>query len=270
MPKTQTDDGIDLHYRLDDFRDPWIGDPGDTILLFPGFARNMKWWVQWVPALSRKYRVLRIDTRGCGESQVPPEGAEWSPDRIARDVLNVIDHLGIQKIHWVGFESGGLWGVVFAVNYPDRIKSLTLCNTPGGRGSGHFASSSERPSPGGIIKKMGLKQWLTETTPGRIDLSLADPKMVEWWIEENSTTPTEVAAHIMDAVDGLDVSGMHSKIRVPTLLMASEKGGHPLDEQITAREHIPEARLVVFPNIGEGIQMLIPDRCIAELLRFLE
>jgi 3-oxoadipate enol-lactonase len=260
MPKVRTSDRVEINYQLDDFRDPWVAGPGETIVMSHGFARSMVWWTQWVPALSRRYRVLRYDIRGCGHSSIPPEGAEWSADRIAGDVVDLIDHLSIPRVHWVGFESGGLWGIVFAVNHPDRIASLSLCNTPGGVGTGHFAASGVRAAD--EIRKVGFKQWLIDTRATRMDLALADSRLDKWHIEEHSRTPTGVAAALMDVLEVLDVSGMHSRIRVPTLIMYSDKA--------RVWRTIPNARLVTFPNMAAGIQLLIPDRCTQEVLRFLD
>ena len=267
MPKLRTDDGIDLNYQLDDFRDPWITDPGDTIVMSHGFARSMSWWAQWVPALSRKYRVLRYDVRGCGESSVPPEGDTWSAEQLAKDALDLMDHLGIEKAHWIGFESGGVWGMVFASTYTDRIKSLTVCNTPLriGQSGGIYGTVAK------TIEKVGLKQWLIDTLPGRMDLSLADPKMLEWHLAEHGETPTHVALSIVGIIENLDLSESLPKIQVPTLILVGDRSrGAPLDEQSSMQKKIPNARLVVFPNISAGIHLLIPDRCVEEVLRFLE
>jgi 3-oxoadipate enol-lactonase len=269
MPRVRTDDGQEIHYHIDDFRDPWLAGPGDTILMSHGMCRSMVWWTQWVPALARKYRVLRFDIRGCGKSSVPGGDADWSGDRIAMDVLNLIDHLGIEKIHWVGFESGGLWGVVFAVNHPDRIKSITLCNTPAAIGTGHFTAEGARPSED--VARVGFRQWLIDTKHTRMDLALANPRLAEWHIEEHSKTPTSVAVAINKTLDTLDVSGMHSKIKVPALIMASDKAmSCPPEEQAAVKEKIADSRMVVFPNMAAGIQLLIPDRCTAEVLNFLD
>ena len=241
MPKVRTDDGVEINYRLDDFRDPWIEGPGGTIVMSHGFARSMLWWTQWVPALSRRYRVLRYDIRGCGQSSVPADNAAWSADRIAADVVDVIDHLGIDAVHWVGFEAGGLWGSVFAVNHPDRIKSLTVCNTPAGIGTGHFAASGIAAAD--EIRKVGFPQWLIDTRATRMDLALADPKLDEWHVREHAKTTTEVAAALMDVLEVLDVSTMHSRIRVPTLVMYSDRAKScPPEEQARVWQTIPDAR----------------------------
>ena len=266
MPKMRTDDGVELNYQVDDFRDPWITEPGDTILMSHGLAKSMKWWVQWVPALSRKYRVVRYDIRGCGESSVPPEGATWSVDRLARDALNLIDHLGIEKVHWVGFESGGVWGMVFASTHVDRIKSLTLCN------SQLFVGARRDLSVGSdALEKVGLRQWLVDTNHGRFDLSTVDPKLLEWHVNEQCKTSLQATQSIRLMAEGLDLSEALPKIKVPTLIMVGDRSyPSPLPGQISMRERIPNARLVVFPNAGSSIQLLIPDQCLDAILGFLE
>ena len=55
-----------LYYELADYTDPWRNAP--TIVLQHGFARSSKFWYQWVPYLSRFYKVIRTDLRGLGRS----------------------------------------------------------------------------------------------------------------------------------------------------------------------------------------------------------
>ena len=264
MPKMRTDDGIEIHYHVDDYRDPWATGPDETILLSHGFSRSMKWWIQWVPALSRKYRVLRYDIRGCGQSSIPPEGATWSGERLAKDVLNLIDHLSIQKVHWVSFESGGLWGIVFATSYPDRIKSLSMMTTPYAKG-GRLGESSS------IVREKGLRGWLMDTNRDRLDHSVASPELVEWHLAEHSKTPTPVAVSIMQVVEQTDLTKLLPKIQVPTLMMVGGNSPNRPMEMMRAMEtDIPNTKLVVFPGIGNGIQLLMPDQCIAEVLKHVE
>ena len=271
MPKMRTDDGVELNYHIDDFRDPWITEPGDTILMCHGFAKSMKFWVQWVPALSRKYTVVRYDIRGCGESSVPPEGATWSAERLARDVVNLIDNLAIEKVHWIGFESGGVWGMVFASTYPDRIKSLTLCNSPLLLGEGTILSRGEPIRGSEALEKVGFRQWLVDTRSVRFDLSSVDPKLMEWHISEQSKTTIQVAQSIRRIARSVDISGALPSINVPTLIMVGDRSPpSPLAGQISMQKQIPNARLMVFPSIGSNIQLLIPDRCLDEVLGFLE
>ena len=175
MAKFKTTDGVEIHYHVDDFRDPWIMEPGETILMHHGFARSMKWWVQWVPALSRKYRVLRYDVRGCGESSVPSPEADWSGQRLIKDALDLLNHLKIDKVHWVGFHSGAALGEFFAVTYPERTKSLVLVNGP----FTHSAQQLENFALGekdslAAMEKYGFKEWLKRTNSRRMDVEKAE------------------------------------------------------------------------------------------------
>ena len=266
MPKIRADDGVEIHYHVDDFRDPWISDPPETILMSHGFARSMKWWTQWVPTLSRKYRVVRYDVRGCGQSSVPPEGSTWTPERMAGDPLNLIDHLGIDKVHWVGFESGGVWGMVFASIFPQRISSLTVINTPlfTGETRGDRTISNE-------IEERGLREFLIKTNTQRFDPALTDPNLEEWHLSEQSKTPNHVAASISSIVADADLTPILPAIKAPTLIMVGDRApGRPLESQSAMQQRIPDASLVVFPKVGAGIHLLMPDRCVAEVLKFLE
>lgn len=273
MPKVCTDDGMDIHYKVDDFRDPWADGSDEAIFMHHGFGRNMKWWTQWVPSLSRRHKVVRYDCRGCGESSIPAEDASWSAERIVKDVVALIDHLQIKRIHWIGFESGGIFGIVFAALYPDRVASLTLINTPYKILDQPMSVYAQgQPKPSEAIAKLGLRQWLVETMDVRMDLSLADPRLVEWHVNEHSKTPTHVAVGLFrDIVEVADVSSLLPKVQAPTLIMTGDRSANcPIDDQYYLYDQIPDSRIVVFPGIGGGIQLLIPERCTEETLQFIE
>lgn len=272
MPFARTDDGVDIHYHVDDFRDPWTTEPGESVLLTHGFARSMKWFAQWVPALSRRYSVVRYDVRGCGESSAPPPDAPWSADRLAKDALDLVDHLGIERVHCVGFESGGLWSQVFAIDHPERVMSLTVLNTPSTvaqrditRLRGGFGRKSE------VVEKLGLRRWLTDTFSTRIDMSMAPPGLMEWHIAEQCKTPLHVVLGVNSILETLTLAGKYSMIDAPTLIMVTEGSRNcPLEEQQVVRQQIPNARLVVLDGVAAGAHLLIPDRCTEEVLRFVE
>src|SRR6185503_9663039 len=97
-----TDDGVRLNYVIDDYREPWLGEPAATVLLHHGFTKNLEFWTPFVPSIARRYRVVRYDVRGAGKSSVPPQSSAWTVDRLVKDALNLSDALGIEKVHWGG------------------------------------------------------------------------------------------------------------------------------------------------------------------------
>jgi 3-oxoadipate enol-lactonase len=72
-------------------------------------------WAQQVPDLLQDFQVLRYDTRGHGASDAPK--AEYSIERLGRDVLGLVDSLGGMIGQWLG------------INAPDRLTGLVLANT---------------------------------------------------------------------------------------------------------------------------------------------
>jgi pimeloyl-ACP methyl ester carboxylesterase len=105
-----------------------------------------------------------------------------------------------------------------------------------------------------------------------MDLSKADPKMLEWHLNEHSKTSQFVAVTLMRYVQGRgDVYDKLSEIKVPTLLLAGDKSPLcPLEQQRYMEQQIPNAKLVVFEGFGQGIHLLVPDRCTEEALKFLD
>ena len=120
--------GVELHYYDDDFTDPWRS--ATTMLLQHGFSRSGKFWYNWVPLLSREFRILRPDMRGMGESIIDEDQYEPSLDAFVDDLVSILDHLGIDDVVYVGESFGGILGLNFAHKYPRRTRALVLCNTP--------------------------------------------------------------------------------------------------------------------------------------------
>jgi 3-oxoadipate enol-lactonase len=131
MPQfIQTNDGIRIAYTIDDFTDPWRQAP--TFLLLHAAMGSAKRWYAAVPALCRQYRVVRMDLRGHGDSQVPPEQPPLSMDRLVQDVCELLDHLGCGPAHIVGNSAGGYVAQNLAMTSPERVRSLMLFgSTPG-------------------------------------------------------------------------------------------------------------------------------------------
>src|SRR4051794_22060246 len=93
----QTSDGNRIAYTVDDFSDPWR--PKNTLLLLHAAMGSSKRWYAAVPALARHYRVVRMDLRGHGESQVPAAYQALTMDRLVADVQELLDELDCGMVH---------------------------------------------------------------------------------------------------------------------------------------------------------------------------
>ena len=131
----------------------------------------------WVPHLARDWRVVRLDLRGHGASQVPPPEQELTLERLVADVAELLDHLGVESAHVVGNSAGGYLGQQLAMTRPERVRSLALFgSTPG-------LKNSQAPSWIPQIQAKGLRGFLAETIRDRLPPD-ADPGLVEWFLDE--------------------------------------------------------------------------------------
>ena len=185
MYRTVRVGALDIHYDLADYTPPWSKNPAETFLLYHGYARNMSFWQPWVPLLAGDYRVLRFDARGCGGTTQPADESTYSFDRLAGDAIGLMDVLGIERVHWVGESSGGIVGLTAALRHPDRIKTLTLCDTPFKR-SQHITTTYTlgEGTRAAAFAKHGVGGWCRQTLSYRLDTSRASPEMCEWYIDE--------------------------------------------------------------------------------------
>src|ERR1700738_2977001 len=93
-------DGTRLGYCVDDFTDPWNKAP--VLLLLHAAMGSARRYYAWVPPLSRHYRVVRMDLRGHGSSQIPRADRALTLDRLGRDGTQLVDPLGCAAAPIVG------------------------------------------------------------------------------------------------------------------------------------------------------------------------
>ncbi|MCL6602980.1 MAG: alpha/beta hydrolase [Paenibacillus sp.] len=95
---------------------------GQTVLFLHFSSGNLAQWNGIVPYFMDRYHVVTLDLRGHGKSEKPKTG--YTVDNMAKDVVEVMNHLGIAKAHIVGSSLGGEIALSLAANYPDRILSI--------------------------------------------------------------------------------------------------------------------------------------------------
>lgn len=148
MPMQSFDsDGVRIAY-LDE------GD-GPPVLLIHGFASNSEVnWVGpgWVETLTKAgYRAIALDNRGHGESEKLYDEAAYGAPLMAEDARRLLDHLGIEKAHVVGYSMGARIGAFLTARRPERVASLVLSGmginlVRGVGGAGPIAAALEAES----------------------------------------------------------------------------------------------------------------------------
>ena len=121
MPHHTTDDGCRIAYTLSGPLD------GPPLVLSNSLGTDRGLWAGQIDALSQRRRVLSYDTRGHGASDAPP--GDYSVDRLGRDLLSLLDQVGIARTDLAGVSIGGITGMWLGIHAPDRVRRLVLANT---------------------------------------------------------------------------------------------------------------------------------------------
>lgn len=257
-------DGARMAYDIYDFTDPW--EDKETIVLTHGFSKNRKFWYAWIPALARRYQTIRVDLRGHGESSMPPENFEMSLDPFAADLNEFLDQLGIASAHFCMAEFASSLAVVFANQYPSRLRSLILP----GFGYNWTCSLVDIGDWIKLIKKEGSETWARATVDVRLPAD-ADPLLKQWYVKQQGLVPSWLLVKVFEYVKTVDLTDQLSQIQVPTLILAGENSKQePLDIIKRGAELIPNSELTIIENVPLNVMNGAPEKCIATTIEFLE
>jgi len=253
-------DGLSLTYYVDDFTDPWRR--AQTLLLLHAAMGSARRWFGWVPHLARDWRVVRLDLRGHGASEVPPPQQALGLERLVADVAELLDHLGVEAAHVCGNSAGGYLGQQLAMTRPERVTSLALYgSTPGLR-------NSQAPSWIPQIQAKGMRGFLAETIRDRLPPD-ADPGLVEWFLDEAAKNDPAYIGKFVLLMASYDWSGEVEKIGCPTLVVipGAETVGSLANYDPFGR--LAEEEIRTYDGLPHNICDAVPDRCAADLHDFL-
>lgn len=233
-------DGCHIAYQLD-------GPAGRPVLaLSNSIATDLHMWDGEVGALAERFRVLRYDTRGHGGSGAP--AGAYSLDRLGRDVVELLDHLGLERVHFCGLSLGGFVGQWLGIHAPERIERLVLSNTspylgPAPQWDELIRRTLAAPDLSGLAD-MFLGNWFPPTM-----LETA-PAVVEGFRRTILATRPEGLAGCFAVVRDSDLRRTIALIERPTLVI----GGR--DDTVTLASHseaiaqtIPGAELRILPGV---------------------
>ena len=248
-------------------------DPSPIVLVHAGIADRRMWDSVW-PALTTARDVVRFDLRGFGESTERPTG-RWSP---RADVVEVLDHLGIERAHLVGCSFGSGVCAEIAIERPALVASLVL-SAPGGsllvERTDDFAAFAEAENA--AIEEGDLDAAVEANLRAWVDGPKRGPDVVDPSIREAVRTMQRRAFdltidwpdEVWEAEDGLDPEPPDrlDEITAPTLVIS---GGLDLETVRLAADRllagIRDVRGVVWPDVAHLPSMERPDDFAAEVL----
>lgn len=255
-------DGLSIAWQLDSFAAPWT--TPDTVLLLHAAMGSSQRWFRWMPRLAARYRVLRMDLRGHGQSQIPSPDQAFSLAHLVGDVLELLDHQAPGRVHVVGNSAGGYVAQRLAIEHPERVKTLALYgSTPG-------LKQSHAPTWIPKIAERGLRRFLAETIEERFD-ERADPALVEWFIGQAGSNDPAFVARFVTHMCTHDFLDDLVAVRTPTLIVAAgrEKIGHA-GTYSEMQKRIAGSELQTVDTAAHNICDGYADLCLDLLLDFLD
>jgi len=220
---------------------------GDPVLLIMGLGWASNMWHRTRPVLAARYRTIAFDNRGAGRSDVP--SGPYSIALLASDAAAVLDAAGVARAHILGASMGGMISQEFALQYPDRVRSLILaCTTAGGPRAVQAEPEAvqllfrrEDSSPAERANAAVPFIYDSGTPRERIDQDLA--VLSEWYPHPQGYTAQLLAILAWEADSRL------SKVTAPTMVVHGENDRLvPSANGRLIAERIPGAQLVLLPH----------------------
>lgn len=228
-------DGCRIAYRFDG------PDDAPLLMLSNSLGTAMAMWEPQMAAFTKRFRVLRYDSRGHGQSDAPI--GSYSIDRLGRDVIELLDALDIEHVSFCGLSKGGMVGQWLGWRSPDRIERLILANTSAYMGPPEGWDARIRTLVNDGMAAMTdavLQRWFR---PGFLQSGAEAVAAVRAML---LATPAAGYAGCCAAIRDMDQRRLLPLIGVPTLVVGgTEDPATPVEHSEKLAHDIPGARLVM-------------------------
>jgi len=254
MPKLKIN-GLDTYYEIS-------GEGQTVVLLHNGFSCGMM-WEAIVPMLAENgFRVLVYDRRGYGRSE---GGADFADHYVSATfrresmvaLTELLDRLEIERVHLVGQCEGGVVGADYAVDYPDRVRTLvaasTLCHS--------------------VIPMEEFNQRKLPPTFDDLDPKL-QKKYLRWHGAQRGRVFYDICARgggCYGQTGHFDLRPTLSKVTVPTLVMYPDRGYFfDVEQGVAFYRQLSKGELLVFPKCGHNIFEHYPNLYARQVMAFID
>jgi 3-oxoadipate enol-lactonase len=250
--------GVKLFYTIEG------KDGAPFLMLSNSLGTTHRMWDAQMAAFAVKFRVIRYDRRGHGQSDSPP--GPYSLEDLGNDALAIMEVAGAKKVNWCGLSMGGMTGLWLASNHPDRIEKLVVSS-----------AATFMPPP-------ELWNGRIKTAQDKGMEVLAAPTMQRWFTADfirNSQDKVAVirTQFLETTVDGfsgcaaamrdMDLREIVKTIKAPTLVIvgSDDQGTTPAEAGIIVNR-VPDSRGIILKG-SHIINVEKPEAFTKDVLEFL-
>jgi 3-oxoadipate enol-lactonase len=242
------------------------GGGGDPVVFSHGYLMDSAMFDPQVAALAPEYRVITWDARGFGGSRATGEFSYWDS---ARDVLSLLDHLGVDRAVLGGMSQGGFLSLRAALLAPARVRALVLIDSQAGQEDPAVAPSYEQ------LDQIWLEQGPAPIQDIVASIILGPPDgpvdYAPWFAKWATTDRAELHQAFRCLMDRDDVTGRLGEISCPTLIVhGTADAAIPVTKAEVVQAGLAgPAELVLIEGGSHAANLSHPDQVNVALLEFL-
>ncbi len=260
---------------------------GEPVFLIPGAFSTYRHWNQMIPRLSKNYRLFCIDYLGVGDSDKPKSGFNYTIEEQADLIMEMIEKLGISKVHMVGVSFGGAIALNLAARYSQRVTKIVSIEGNGINGNKHQKISYgpmedllRFPAVGeifvGVIRSGLTDRFVAKSVMGKAwkDLNEIEKKAVIEIISQNNRTASRISwYHISRTLKtSKDFTEEAKRISIPVLYLYGENSDYHNMAKANAdflKSHLPGVEIVSLKEGIHDLQLQKPEEVARLILEFL-
>jgi aminoacrylate hydrolase len=243
---------------------------GFPVLCVAGLSGYGAFWREQIPAFSREFEVVVHDHRGIGQSD--HSRISYTVERLAADVVGLMDALGIKKAHLVGHSTGAAIAQILAIEHPQRLASVVI-SAGWTKADAYFRRLFMLRKE--ILARLGPAAYLQAAT-----LFLYPP----YWVAQNNEklrqleaqnlatfSAPEIVTSRIDAILAFDRTAELSRIKTPALIVGAQDDAitpHYFAEELARL--IPGAEVKIFPQGGHCFTQVMSREFNNAVLPFLK
>jgi 3-oxoadipate enol-lactonase len=233
-------DGVRLHYEV---QGP---DRAPVLVLAHALGTDLHMWDAQMGAFLPRFRVVRYDCRGHGESDAPP--GPYSIEDLANDAIGLLDALGIERACICGLSLGGLVALRIATASPDRLERAVFACTAARIGTPELWDERielVRNGGMGAVTDMLVERYFSKRFRD------SRPEAVGQAVRTVESTSPEGYIACCSAVRNTDLRDRVASIRVPSLIVgATEDVATPPSDSEWLHAQIPDSKLIILEGVA--------------------
>ena len=259
------------HYDLQ------ISGDGEALLLLHGFSGDKTNWEKLRAGLQDQYRVIALDILGHGASDKPSQMGAYRVERVACDILSLLDEMQIPECHLLGYSMGGRLALGLALQYPARFRSLVLESASPGLADENEGKQRRRndESLAARIQTMGV-DWFVDYWE-RLPLWKSQQDLPEDILSaQRKQRKRNDATGLANSLRGMGSGAQPNLwprlryVTMPTLLLAGEQDSKFVTINQLMAQQMPHAYLQVIPGAGHNTHLEQPMAFQERVISFLQ